>query len=107
MAYEEQQAVRIRRQLQNSPVEERQKMGGLSFLCQGRVVVRLEGSSLVVRCPPEQTDQWLRPPTVSRYAMRGKPNLEGWLVVRPEGWQTDAQLAQWLVIAQQYIGHTP
>jgi hypothetical protein len=100
MAYQQEHANRIRRQLLPGSINERKKMGGLSFMYQERVLVRLEGASLIIRCPPEQTAYWLSQPGVSRYLMRGKPDLKGWLVISPESWQTDKQLADWLQIAQ-------
>ncbi|MCG8390548.1 MAG: TfoX/Sxy family protein [Cytophagales bacterium] len=103
MSYNEELASRLRNILQLHPgIEERLKMGGLSFMRNSKVLVRVEGDDLVVRCDPGQTEKLLSQPATQRYQMKGKMNMKGWLLIRAEGTKGSQMLEDWVNIALQY-----
>ena len=82
MAYDEELAHRIREQLQDvSGVTEMRMFGGLAFLVGGNMAVAASGQSgLMLRVPPDQTEQLAAEPHAGRFEMRGR-EMNGWLRV--------------------------
>lgn len=103
MSYNEELASRLRNILQLHPgIEERLKMGGLSFMRNSKVLVRVEGDDLVVRCDPGQTEKLLSQPATQRCQIKGKMNMKGWLLIRAEGTKGSQMLEDWVNIALEY-----
>ncbi len=101
MAHDQSLAERIRKALAGMPgITEQQKMGGISFMKKGHVVVRAHSDgSMMLRCDPEMTDDLLRKKGAQRFAMKGKANMRGWLIITAEGTATDKALAFWIDVA--------
>ena len=68
-------------------VTEKEKMGGLTFMRGGKLLVRIEGDDLLIRCEKETTDELLKRKGARRYKMKGRSNMKGWILVDPEGQQ--------------------
>jgi len=78
MAYDEDFANRVREQLA------------------GNMAVGLSGSGeLMVRVGPEATDEALERPHTRLFDMTGRP-MRGWILVAPEGVETDVELGDWV-----------
>lgn len=96
--YEEAFAGRIRAALASrTDVTEQRKMGGITFLVDGKVCVRDHRGELMARCRPELTDTLLARPGVRRFEMSGKREMKGWLVIEPDA--ADSELEFWIEIA--------
>jgi TfoX/Sxy family transcriptional regulator of competence genes len=97
MAYDEELAQRIRELVAGEPVLEKQMFGGLAFLLGGHMSVSASGrGGLLVRVPPEQTDDLLEEPGAEPFEMGGRGPMDGWLRVRPEAVTDDADLERWV-----------
>jgi hypothetical protein len=105
VAYSEPLANRIRHALSGVPdVEEQEKMGGVSFLVNGKVCVRAHrDGSMMVRCRPDLTDELLAQSGVKRFEMKGKTAMKGWLLVGAERARSDQDLDYWIGIAREAV----
>jgi TfoX/Sxy family transcriptional regulator of competence genes len=108
MAYDEELANRIREQLQDvSGVTEMRMFGGLAFLVGGNMAVAASGQTgLMLRVPPDQTEQLAAEPHAGRFEMRGK-EMTGWLRVDAAGVESDEDLARWADIGVRYASLLP
>lgn len=97
MAYDVEQADRLREILQDEPgISEQQMFGGLAFLLDGTMAVAVSGQDgLLLRVDPEQTTELTESPHVGPFVMRGKP-LKGWLRVDPVAIEDDDALRRWV-----------
>lgn len=108
MAYDEDLANRIRELLASQRgVDEKRMFGGLAFLINGNmsVAVSREGG-LMVRVPPDETDQLLQRAHVSPMVMAGR-EARGWLRVDIDGVQTKRQLQSWVTRGVGYARDLP
>ncbi len=108
MAYDEELAHRIREQLQDiSGVTEMRMFGGLAFLVGGNMAVAASGQSgLMLRVPPDQTEQLAAEPHARRFEMRGR-EMNGWLRVDAAGVESEEDLARWADIGVRYASSLP
>jgi TfoX/Sxy family transcriptional regulator of competence genes len=97
MAYDEELANRLREQLAGeSGVTEKAMFGGLAFLLDGNMSVGIwAGNELMVRVGPDAAAGALAEPHTHQPEMRGRP-MKGWIVVAPEGFESEQQLATWV-----------
>lgn len=108
MAYDEELAHRIREQLQDvTGVREMRMFGGLAFLVGGHLAVAAGGQGgLMLRVPPDQTEQLAATAHAGRMVMRGK-EMNGWLRVDAPGLERDADLKRWTDIGVRYASSLP
>ena len=108
MAYDEELAHRIREELQDiSGVTGRRMVDGLAFLVGGNMAVAASGQSgLMLRVPPDQTEQLAAEPHAGRFEMRGR-EMNGWLRVDAAGVESDEDLARWVDIGVRYASSLP
>ena len=96
MAADEQLAERVRAALNAvDGVQEKRMFGGLSFLVNGNMAVGVHDSDLIVRLPPEQTDEALAEADVRIFDMTGRP-MTGWILVAPGATATEDGLGAWV-----------
>jgi len=76
-------------------VVEKRMVGGMSFMVGGSMCCGVSGSSLMIRVGPEARDHALTQPHVRPMKFGGRP-LAGFVLVDPEGCQTDKALAAWV-----------
>src|SRR6476659_11304656 len=103
MAYDEEWGNRIRELFFNEkgPTEKRM-FGGLAFMINGHMAVSASSQGgLLLRVDPAETDSLVREPHVGRFVMRGR-EMDGWLRVDPEAFNTDEELAEWIRIGVSY-----
>lgn len=108
MAYDEALAGRIRDLVVGEPGLTEQKMfGGLAFLVNGNMAVAAsKEGGLLLRTDPARTEELRGEPDADPFVMRGKP-MNGWLRVRREGCETDADLERWAEIGLGYARTLP
>jgi hypothetical protein len=97
VAYDEHLANRVRELIAaEQGVTEKRMFGGLAFLIGGHMSVSVSGrGGLMVRVPPEETDNLLARPHVERIVMRGR-EMDGWVRVHLDGVKTKRQLEGWV-----------
>jgi TfoX/Sxy family transcriptional regulator of competence genes len=97
MAYDEELANRIRElTATESGVEEKRMFGGLAFLIGGHMSVAASGrGGLMVRVPPDETENLLRSEHVEPMVMAGR-ETRGWVSVSGDGVRTKRQLQSWV-----------
>lgn len=108
MAYDTGLAERIRELLAPlAGVDEKQMFGGLAFLVDGHMAVAVSGQGgLMVRVPPEDTDELLNRAHVSPMVMAGR-ETRGWLRVAAEGVKTTRQLQGWVARSVSWVQSLP
>lgn len=108
MAYDEDLAHRIRAIVGRRPgVAEKRMFGGLAFLVNGHMAIAVSGKGgIVLRVPPEQTDELIARPHAGPMEMRGH-GAKGWLRVTDEGVESEDALAEWAAIGIGYAATLP
>jgi hypothetical protein len=96
MSYDETLADRIRAALRDrKDITERRMMGGLTFLCAGRMCGGVLGPDLVARVGRDEMPAVLQQRHVRPMAFNGRP-LIGFVCVAPEGVRRASGLRVWL-----------
>jgi hypothetical protein len=107
MAYDEDLANRLRELLAAEQPTEKRMFGGLAFLLGGHMAVCVSGrGGLMVRVPPDQTEQLLARDHVEPMIMAGR-ETRGWLRVSDEGIATKRQLQSWVTKGVEYAKGLP
>jgi TfoX/Sxy family transcriptional regulator of competence genes len=103
MAYDEVLAERVRGMLGDQPVTERRMFGGLAFLVGGNMSVAVSGQGgLLVRVPPDETDELLAEPGAEEFDMGRRGPMRGWLRVTADAVADDDILHVWV---QRGVGY--
>ncbi len=96
MAYDEGFAQRVRLLLKKKPAFEEKKMfGGVCFLLKGNMACGVLNKDLIVRVGPENYEKALQQLHTRKFDITGK-TMKGWVMVSPEGHNTDESLALWV-----------
>jgi hypothetical protein len=97
VAYDEDLANRIREQLADEAgLTEKAMFGGLAFLLNGNMAVGISSTAeLMVRVGPDDNDDALSFPHARPFDMTGRP-MNGWILVAPAGFDSDADLGAWV-----------
>ena len=107
MAYSKSLAARIRQAIgRRRGLTEKKVFGGVCFLLGGNMLVGVWQESLVVRLGPEQGESALNEEYVRPFDITGRP-MKGWVMVEPDGLDTDRQLTTWLERAIDFVATLP
>ncbi len=116
MAFDEDLSARIRMSLLSleREWEERKMFGGLCFMVKGHMTVGVTGGSvagggageLMVRCGQVRAAGALDNPHARLCDFTGRI-MKSILLVKPGGFNTDVQLANWLALALDFIDTEP
>lgn len=107
MVYSESLAERIRWEVNERPaVAEKKMFGGLGFLVNGNMFVGVWKCSLIVRIGPENYASALQEEFVGEFDVTGRP-MTGWVVVAPDGLDSNAQLVAWIDRALEFVETLP
>ena len=107
VAYDEELAERIRKQLAGETVNEKKMFGGLAFLLNGNMSVAVSGQGgLLVRVDPDQTDELLAEPGAYEFEMGGRGPMKGWLRVNSDVLD-DKTLKKWVKRGLAYARSLP
>ena len=103
MAYSESLATRIRDVVgKRRGMSEKKMFGGVGFLLHGNMLVGVWKHSLIARLGPEQAALALNETEVSEFDITGKP-MKGWVMVEPDGIETDEQLRKWIDKSLEFV----
>jgi TfoX/Sxy family transcriptional regulator of competence genes len=107
VAYSESLAQRIRQVFgRRRAITERKMFGGVGFLLDGNMCVGIWKNSLIARLGPEQAEVALEEANVVEFDITGRP-MKGWLMVEPDGIETDKQLADWIRRSEEFVSTLP
>jgi hypothetical protein len=96
MAYNEAFAQRIRDVLGERPgLVEKKMFGGVGYLLMGNMACGVNKDDLIIRVGRERYEDALSEPHTRHFDMTGRP-MKGWIVVTPEGYDSDEELARWV-----------
>lgn len=103
MAYDEDLADRLRLLSTRWPGATEKKMfGGLAFMLDGHMFCGIIGDNLMARVGPVAYEAALKRPHTRLMDFTGKP-LRGFVLVRPEGYASEAALMAWVDGCAQFV----
>jgi TfoX/Sxy family transcriptional regulator of competence genes len=103
MAFSAALADRVRHSLaRQRGVVEKKMFGGVGFLLNGNLLVGVWKDSLIARLDAEDGKAALGEPHVGPFTPAGRP-MAGWVLVEPEGIDTDDLLAGWVRRALTFV----
>src|SRR5262245_476013 len=107
MAYDEKLATRIRDLLAGRDgIMEKRMFGGLAFLLNGNMACGVNGTDMIVRLAPEETDAALAEPGVRVFDMTGRP-MKGWILVAADATTKAKDLRRWVDRGTTYASSLP
>jgi TfoX/Sxy family transcriptional regulator of competence genes len=107
MAYSKSLAARVHQALgQRRAIVEKKMFGGVGFLLHGNMLVGVWQNALIVRLGPDEGAKALTESNVVPFDITGKP-MKGWVVVEPDGLESDRQLARWVERAEAFVATLP
>jgi hypothetical protein len=107
MAYDEHLATRIRAVLADQPTLVEKKMfGGLTFMLHGHMCCGVVREELMARVGPAQYADALGMSYAREMDFTGRP-MKGIVIVAPEGFERDEDLAAWVQRGVQFVATLP
>lgn len=107
MAYSHSLADRVRHTIGNSRgITEKKMFGGVGFLLNGNMLVGIWQQSLIVRLGPDQATEALKQDYVREFDVTGRP-MKGWIMVEPDGLDSDKDVSEWIDRAAQFVMTLP
>ncbi len=107
MAYDEGVAQRLREAFADRiDVAEKEMFGGIAFMLSGHMCCGVIGEILMARVGAQQYEEALSRPHVREMDFTGKP-LKGFVYVEPEGFESDAELEQWVSVCEMFVDSLP
>jgi hypothetical protein len=107
MVYSKSLAARVRQALAGQRgIVEKKLFGGIGFLLGGNLLVAVWQDALIARLGPEDGAQALEEPHVRAFDVTGRP-MKGWVMVEPDGTDSDRQLAGWIERASEFVRTLP
>jgi len=104
MAYDKNLAARMQKILDdlNPPALVEKKMfGGVGYLVRGNIACGVHKDELIVRVGSDGFMDALNRPGARPFDMTGKP-MNGWVMVKPSGFETDQALREWIELGLNY-----
>lgn len=105
MAYNLLLANRIREQLQDlEGIEEKEMMGGLSFMLHNKMCVGIIKDEMMCRIDPAIYEEALEKTGCREMDFTGKP-MKGWVMIGGEGLKNMSDFKYWIGLAVDYNKH--
>jgi hypothetical protein len=107
MAFSESLALRVRQVLgRRHGLTEKKMFGGIVFPLNGNVCVGIWKNSLIVRLDPAEYKTALADEHVREFDVTGRPMM-GWVMVEPDGIESDEQLSRWVEQSLEFVSTLP
>ena len=87
-------------------ITEKNMFGALCFLLNGNMLVGVWKDSLIVRVGKDAYEAALQDEHVKEFDITGKP-MKGWVMVEPDGIDSDHQLTHWIDLATVFVRTLP
>src|SRR5258708_3417679 len=102
MPYSQALAARIRRQLADLPrIEEKEMMGGLTFMVNGKMCVGIIKDELMCRIDPTVHDEAIKKAGCRTMDFTNRP-MRGFVLVDDRGMKTQEGVAYWINLALEF-----
>lgn len=106
MPFSESLAARIRDTLvHKGDIAEQKMFGGLCFLLRGNILVGVRRDSLIARLGELEASKALKKSYVIQMGTR-RP-MKGWVIIGPDGIDSDRQLTSWIEKAIEFVEGLP
>jgi TfoX/Sxy family transcriptional regulator of competence genes len=86
--------------------QEKKMFGGLTLMVSGNMTVGVIQDDLIVRVGLQNYQDALDKPGADLFTFTGKP-MAGWIMVTPNGYQTDEDLKYWIELALEFVKTLP
>ncbi len=107
MAYSKSLVERIRHLVsRRHGITEKKMFGGVCFLLNGNLLVGVWKDSLIARIGKDTYEAALQEEHVREFDITGRP-MKGWVMVEPDGIDSDHQLSQWIDQALGFVRTLP
>ena len=107
MPYSESLAQRLRQTFADRRnITEKKMFGGIGFLLNDHMCVGVWKNSLIARIHPDNYSAALAEDHVQEFDITGRP-MRGWIMVDPDGLDTDDQLTHWVQAAIDFVSTLP
>src|SRR5262249_55452749 len=107
MSFDADLADRVRQALgERRGLAEKKMFGGLAFLLRGNMCCGVLKRELIVRVPPDETDEALAEPHTRAFDFTGRPS-GGFVVAGPAGCEDNGPLAEWVPRAVEFPSGLP
>ena len=80
--------------------------GGICHLMEGNMFCGLLKDDLILRLGESAAKEALTLPHVKPFDITGKA-MKGWVMVEPDGYESDARLEEWLLSARRFVETLP
>jgi len=80
--------------------------GGVALLLHGNLCVGIWKNSLIARIGPDEYQSALAHEFVREFDITGRP-MKGWILVEPDGLETDEQLTRWVQLSVEFVNTLP
>jgi len=87
-------------------ITEKKMFGGVCFLLNGNMLVAVWNDSLIARVGAEQAKIALSELDVREMDLTGRP-MKGWVIVEPDGIDSDQQLTRWIDLSMTFARTLP
>lgn len=105
MAYNQTLANKIREQMMElDGLEEKEMMGGLSFMLNDKMCVGVIKDEMMCRIDPSFYEEVLGKPGCHEMLFTGKP-MKGWVMIDESGMRNTVELNYWIGLAVDYNKH--
>ncbi len=103
MAYDENLADRIRKQLHSKHVlfNEKKMMGGLTFMINNKMCVGIVKKDLMARVGKDNYEAALKKPGSRPMDFTGKP-MKGYVFIEPSGIDMESELEYWISLSLEF-----
>jgi hypothetical protein len=107
MAYSKSLVERIRHLVSRQRgITEKKMFGSVCFLCNGNLLVGVWKDSLIARIGKDAYEAALQEDHVKEFDITGRP-MKGWVMVEPDGIDSDHQLTYWIDQATLFVRTLP
>jgi TfoX/Sxy family transcriptional regulator of competence genes len=87
-------------------VEKKKMFGGVGYLLKGNMCFGIYKDDLIVRMGKDQGEKRLKGRNVHPFKITGKP-MAGWVMVKEAGWNSPANLAEWIDMGKRFALSLP
>jgi TfoX/Sxy family transcriptional regulator of competence genes len=107
MAYSKSLVERIRHLVSRQRgITEKKMFGCICFLLNGNLLVGVWKDSLIARIGKDAYEAALQEEHVKEFDVTGRP-MKGWVMVEPDGIDSDHQLSYWIDQAKDFVRTLP
>lgn len=107
MAYDEGVAQRLQEILTGQKgLVDKKMFGGVGFMLDGNMAVGVYKEELIVRVGLDKYEEVVIRPFTRPFDITGRP-MKGWVMVGPEGYDSDESLAEWVEMGVTFARSLP